>query len=147
MNTMLIEKANINNELAKSYQISTENDCYIACSDNKLLSLIEIKNNKHIEQIVINEDINSAQKLLDYIKTQYKSLEMMVNKDDKDIIDLLKSRAFIEDKIVADTNITKYSWVQKIKPKKYNIKNMGMNIDKNEYMEIVLSNSNHPEVR
>ena len=71
----------------------------------------------------------------------------MVNKDDKDIIDLLKSRAFVEDKIVADTNFKKCSWVQKIKPKKYNIKNMGMNIDKNEYMEIVLSNSNHPEVR
>ncbi|MBQ4123457.1 hypothetical protein IJD44_07065 [bacterium] len=26
-----------------------------------------------------------------------------------------------------------------------NIKNMGIDIDKNEYREIVLSNSNHPE--
>ncbi len=26
-----------------------------------------------------------------------------------------------------------------------NIKNMGVDIDKNEYREIVLSNSNHPE--
>lgn len=32
----------------------------------------------------------------------------------------------------------------KNKPKK-GIKNMGINIDKNEYMEIILSNSNHPE--
>jgi hypothetical protein len=29
--------------------------------------------------------------------------------------------------------------------KKINIKNMGVNIDKNEYYEIVLSNSAHPE--
>ncbi len=29
--------------------------------------------------------------------------------------------------------------------KKVNIKNMGINIDKNEYYEIVLSNSAHPE--
>lgn len=29
--------------------------------------------------------------------------------------------------------------------KKSNIKNMGINIDKNEYYEIVLSNSAHPE--
>ncbi|MGM9993396.1 MAG: hypothetical protein ACI37R_01555 [Candidatus Avigastranaerophilus sp.] len=28
---------------------------------------------------------------------------------------------------------------------KINIKNMGVDIDKNEYREIVLSNSNHPE--
>lgn len=28
---------------------------------------------------------------------------------------------------------------------KIDIKNMGVNIDKNEYREIVLSNSNHPE--
>ncbi len=28
---------------------------------------------------------------------------------------------------------------------KINIKNMGVNIDKNEYQEIVLSQSNHPE--
>lgn len=35
----------------------------------------------------------------------------------------------------------------KKKKKKFqiNIKNMGVNIDKNEYREIVLSNSNHPE--
>lgn len=31
------------------------------------------------------------------------------------------------------------------KNKKYGIKNMGINIDKNEYYEIILSNSNHPE--
>lgn len=40
---------------------------------------------------------------------------------------------------------------KKITPKKkakfkINIKDMGVNIDKNEYREIVLSNSNHPEV-
>lgn len=29
--------------------------------------------------------------------------------------------------------------------KKFNIKNMGVNIDKNEYYEIVLSNSARPE--
>ena len=36
----------------------------------------------------------------------------------------------------------------KKKKKKFqiNIKNMGINIDKNEYREIVLSNSNHPEI-
>ncbi len=35
---------------------------------------------------------------------------------------------------------------EKKKPKKkINIKNMGVNIDKNEYYEIVLSNSAHPE--
>ncbi len=37
---------------------------------------------------------------------------------------------------------------KKIKKKakfKIDIKNMGVNIDKNEYREIVLSNSNHPE--
>jgi len=34
----------------------------------------------------------------------------------------------------------------KKKPKfKINIKNMGVDIDKNEYREIVLSNTNHPE--
>ena len=34
------------------------------------------------------------------------------------------------------------------KKKKFtvNTKNMGVNIDKNEYYEIILSNSNHPEV-
>lgn len=39
---------------------------------------------------------------------------------------------------------------KKKKPKKkkftLNIKNMGVDIDKNEYREIVLSNSNHPEI-
>ena len=37
---------------------------------------------------------------------------------------------------------------KKQKKKKYtiDIKNMGVNIDKNEYREIVLSNSNHPEI-
>lgn len=34
---------------------------------------------------------------------------------------------------------------KKSKNKKFNIKNMGVNIDKNEYYEIVLSNSAHPE--
>ncbi len=36
--------------------------------------------------------------------------------------------------------------LQKKKKFKIDIKNMGINIDKNEYMEIVLSNSNHPEI-
>jgi len=37
---------------------------------------------------------------------------------------------------------------KKTKKKKFTIdvKNMGVNIDKNEYREIVLSNSNHPEI-
>ena len=34
---------------------------------------------------------------------------------------------------------------KKKKKLKINIKNMGVNIDKNEYYEIVLSNSAHPE--
>lgn len=36
---------------------------------------------------------------------------------------------------------------KKKKKKKFviNTKNMGVNIDKNEYYEIILSNSNHPE--
>lgn len=33
----------------------------------------------------------------------------------------------------------------KKKQKKLNIKNMGVNIDKNEFKEIVLSQSNHPD--
>lgn len=33
----------------------------------------------------------------------------------------------------------------KKKKSKFGIKNMGINVDKNEYMEIILSNSNHPE--
>lgn len=33
----------------------------------------------------------------------------------------------------------------KKKKPKINIKNMGVDIDKNEYREIILSNSNHPE--
>ena len=37
--------------------------------------------------------------------------------------------------------------IQKKKKKfQINIKNMGVDIDKNEYREIVLSNSNHPEI-
>ncbi len=37
--------------------------------------------------------------------------------------------------------------VQKKKKKfQINIKNMGIDIDKNEYREIVLSNSDHPEI-
>lgn len=37
---------------------------------------------------------------------------------------------------------------KKQKKKKFtiDIKNMGVSIDKNEYREIVLSNSNHPEI-
>lgn len=35
--------------------------------------------------------------------------------------------------------------VQKKKKFTVNTKNMGVNIDKNEYYEIILSNSNHPE--
>lgn len=31
------------------------------------------------------------------------------------------------------------------KKKKFDISNMGVNIDKNEYREIVMSQSNHPE--
>lgn len=38
----------------------------------------------------------------------------------------------------------KFRFNQKNK-KKYDIKNMGVDIDKNEYREIVLSNSAHPE--
>lgn len=34
---------------------------------------------------------------------------------------------------------------KKVTKNKTNIKNMGINIDKNEYYEIVLSNSAHPE--
>ena len=34
---------------------------------------------------------------------------------------------------------------KKSRKKTYGIKNMGINIDKNEYYEIILSNSNHPE--
>lgn len=34
---------------------------------------------------------------------------------------------------------------KKKKKLKINIKNMGVDIDKNEYREIILSNSNHPE--
>ena len=34
---------------------------------------------------------------------------------------------------------------KKTKKFKIDIKNMGINIDKNEYKEIVLSQSNHPE--
>ena len=35
---------------------------------------------------------------------------------------------------------------KKLKYKTLNIKNWGINYNKNEYQEIVLSNSNHPEV-
>ena len=34
---------------------------------------------------------------------------------------------------------------KKKKMSKLGIKNMGINIDKNEYYEIILSNSNHPD--
>ncbi len=38
-------------------------------------------------------------------------------------------------------------FIKKKKKKfKIDIKNMGVNIDKNEYKEIVLSNSNRPEI-
>ena len=38
---------------------------------------------------------------------------------------------------------------KKVKKKKFSVdtKKMGINIDKNEFYEIVLSNSNHPEYR
>ena len=43
-------------------------------------------------------------------------------------------------------NKTLKSLLQPKKKKfKINTKNMGVNIDKNEYYEIILSNSNHPE--
>jgi hypothetical protein len=35
---------------------------------------------------------------------------------------------------------------KKKKKFKIDIKNMGVDIDKNEYREIILSNSNHPEI-
>ncbi len=35
---------------------------------------------------------------------------------------------------------------KKSKFKNLNTKNWGINFDKNEYQEIVLSNSNHPEI-
>lgn len=35
---------------------------------------------------------------------------------------------------------------KKSKFKSLNTKNWGINFDKNEYQEIVLSNSNHPEI-
>lgn len=40
------------------------------------------------------------------------------------------------------------SFKQTKKKKKFTVstKNMGVNIDKNEYYEIILSNSNHPEI-
>lgn len=45
-----------------------------------------------------------------------------------------------------EKNNQKYNKNPKAKkhPKR-GIKNMGLDIDKNEYMEIILSNSNHPE--
>lgn len=46
-----------------------------------------------------------------------------------------------------DENIKQVKPKIKKKPKykTLNIKNWGINYDKNEYQEIVLSNSNHPE--
>ena len=44
------------------------------------------------------------------------------------------------DKSLRPTDIKK-----KRKNFKLSTKNMGINIDKNEYYEIILSNSNHPE--
>ena len=35
---------------------------------------------------------------------------------------------------------------KKTKKKILNAKNWGINFDKNEYQEIILSNSNHPEI-
>lgn len=43
--------------------------------------------------------------------------------------------------------MTEEKKIKKKKKFKTDIKNMGINIDKNEYYEIVLSNSNHPERR
>ncbi len=42
-------------------------------------------------------------------------------------------------------NNPKQSTNKKKKKFTVNTKNMGINIDKNEYYEIILSNSNHPE--
>ena len=44
-------------------------------------------------------------------------------------------------------NIFMYEKDKKTKKKKFKIdtKNMGVNIDKNEYQEIILSQTNHPE--
>lgn len=44
---------------------------------------------------------------------------------------------------MTDENKDKKKKKFKYKP---DIKNWGVNIDKNEYREIVLSNSNHPEI-
>ena len=38
------------------------------------------------------------------------------------------------------------TWTKNKKKSLCNIKNMGVNIDKNEYFEIKLSNSAHPEI-
>ena len=50
-----------------------------------------------------------------------------------------------------DENKTKnFSFLKKKKKLKYktlNTKNWGINFDKNEYQEIVLSNSNRPDLR
>lgn len=45
---------------------------------------------------------------------------------------------------MSDDNKKKY---QSKKKKKFEIKIKGLNIDKAEYQEIILSNSNHPEKR
>lgn len=46
-----------------------------------------------------------------------------------------------------DKNFNRVNTQKKKNKKKFkiNIKNMGIDIDKNEFREIVLSNSNHPE--
>lgn len=48
---------------------------------------------------------------------------------------------------ISSSNRTSYTPAPKKKKKKFkiDIRNMGVNIDKNEYYEIKLSNSAHPE--
>ena len=47
-----------------------------------------------------------------------------------------------------EKNISKKVSKKKVKPKykTLNTKNWGIDFDKNEYKEIILSNSNHPEI-
>lgn len=44
------------------------------------------------------------------------------------------------------SNKNKTKKKKKLKYKSLNTKNWGINFDKNEYQEIILSNSNHPEI-
>lgn len=49
------------------------------------------------------------------------------------------------DEFKSDKNIKKTK-KKKLKYKSLNTKNWGIDFDKNEYKEIILSNSNHPEI-